>query len=170
MTIIKDGTGTSFACRVTKRNRLVTEARTSTNEHATNHVDGLAFHLVYEQTPAGANDCFLFMQNKSNTDISLEGMTIRVPTNEVILIYRNPTGIPAGGTSNTPVNNNFGSTNKAAGVFLVGNDITGLTVTELVDRIYVSAGNNTIAFFAVTGGIQINSTLIFNYHGPEEQI
>ncbi len=102
---------------------------------------------------------------------------------EIIKIIGKVDGIPIGGTNITPVNLNLGSGKTADGIFLGGNEITGLSGGSQLHRIYIGSSNttttfnfgqdiivpknNTISIWAVNLDIEIAFTLLFNYHNVD---
>ena len=180
MVLIEDGRGKGYFAQVDKYNKLQTDAVTQTAEHAANHELGKAFHWVFSQTPTGANDCFLYIKNSDDDDLVIEGIWFQVGTNEQVICKLGDTGTSSGGTTATPVNNSTLSSKTAEGTFEAGNDITGLSGGSTVEKYWLAAGNESKHFnfeqdiilgkngvftmYAVTGGIQINGTVVFNYH------
>jgi len=81
---IEDGGGSGRKAKVDAHQRLDVHAVTITAEHSVNHNDGEAYHLLFSQTPTGANDCFLYIKNNSDTDICLEGIWFRVASAEQV--------------------------------------------------------------------------------------
>jgi hypothetical protein len=179
--MIRDGKGTGYLVGVNAENRMMVESVTQTLEHHTNQNEQLAFNLVFQQTPTGANDCFCYIKNSNNIEIVLEGMWIRVASNEQILVYlEGQEDTIAGHSGATPTNLYSGSGNIASGTFRTGNDITGLINEVLVNRFYIAGGNESksinfeqdiilpknqiISFHAATGSIEIDGTIMFNYH------
>ena len=179
--MIRDGKGTGYLAGVNGENRMLVEAITQTIEHHANQHDQLAFNLVFQQTPTGANDCFCYIKNGSSVDMVFEGMWIRVASDETVLVYlRGQEETIAGHSAATPANLYGGSGNIAAGTFRTGNDITGLTNEVLINRFYIAGGNESksinfeqdiilpknqiISFYAATGSIEIDGTIILHYH------
>jgi hypothetical protein len=180
MVLIEDGKGKGNFAQVDSSGKLQTDAVTQTAEHASNHEQGKAYQWVFEQTPTAANDCFLYMKNSDDDDLVIEGVTLRVPTNEQIQFKIGDSGTTSGGTSAIPVNLNTLSGREAEGTFEAGNDITGISGGSTFDKLWVGASdtsahfnfeqdvilgkNGVFTMYATTGAIQINGTLVFNYH------
>lgn len=176
---IRDGTGSGKLAKVNTYNQLVTRAISGSVEHWVNHDQGLCYNLLFDQTPTGAGDCFLYVKNTSSDyDVVIEGFTCAVGSAEQILVKLNDTGTPSGGSTATPVNLNSGSGNSAVGTFQTGNDITGLSGGSTADKIwFTSAGtesynfeqdmvlgvNGVFTLYAVTGAVNVRGTLILRY-------
>ncbi|KKM87175.1 hypothetical protein LCGC14_1271630 [marine sediment metagenome] len=180
---VEDGTGQGYKAQVNAENRLVTFAVTETLEHHINSSDGLSFNLLFQQTPTGANDCFLYIKNTDDMLLTVEGIWIRAASNDTIEVKLNDIeGSVVGHSEATPVNLNAGSGKSASGTFRTGNDITGLSGGTISERVYVASGNASIlisfaqnlvvpknfiiSFYAVTGTAEIDGTLIFHYADP----
>ncbi len=145
-----------------------------------NEIEQQVYTVVVSQTPTGANDCFCYVKNTSSTDLTFRSLTIATASNETIQIKIKDTGTPVNGTAYTPINRNSGSTNVATGTFQTGNDITGLSGGSVVDQIFLKGGdssskyfwqshiiirsNDTLTFYAVTGGIAIKMSFTIYYH------
>lgn len=180
MGIIEDGTGSGRQAEVTSENRLKIESITKSVKRHANEDEQNAYQLVFQQTPSIANGCFLYIKNENFLNkLIIEGFFIRTSGNEQIEIELTVTGT-ASGTSSIPGNCYSGSSNEAEGTFVLGNNITGLSRGTIIDRQYIALSNNsnninfeqdiviptnqTFALYAVTGGIEIDGTLIFHYH------
>ena len=188
--LIEDGTGSGKTAAVNSENRLKTIAITTTVEHHINHEEGMAFNIIFQQTPSYEDPssdtgdiCFLYLKNTDNLDICLEGIKLRLGgtgQSEIIKLIGNPSGTPVNGNSVTPSNLNLGSGKTADGTFETGNNITGLTGGTELERNYLGSSdttvdinfeqdiivpkNNIITLWASTTGTEIAGTLIFNYH------
>lgn len=189
---IEDGTGRGYSASVSTENMLNTTSVQSSTEHHANHEHGLAFHLLFQQTPT-LNDpsiqedtCFLYIKNTDETDMCLEGILLRLAgsnVSEIVKIVGNDTGSPVGGDNMTPSNCNLGSGRLATGVFYASNTITGLSGGTEIERIYIGSSNSstyfnfendiivpknkTITLYASTTGTEIDGSIIFNYHSTE---
>ena len=177
---IEDGTGTKATAKVcTSENRLFTQAVTLSMEASRNINFGDSYNIVFQQTPTGANDCFMYIKNTSTDNIVIEGITVRSAGNERIAVKLGDTGTPSGGTTATPVNLNAGSGNEAEGTFETGNDITGLSGGTVAKRIYAPTGNQSVYYnfeqdmvlpqnkvltlYAEVGSIELDGELHFFY-------
>ena len=176
--IIKDGKGTGYTAQVGTDNRLLVHAITESVERSATE-DGVSFHLLFDATPTGAGDCFVYIKNESDDVMIIEGFTYSVASAEQILVKRNDSGTAAGGGITTPVNCNFGALTQATGTFRTGNDITGLSGGVTVDKLWCTSAEttgynfeqdiiipkySTFSMYAVTGGINVRGTVIFNYY------
>ena len=176
--MIKGGTGNGYMAGVTVENRLLTESITYSGEHHANH-SGNAYNMLFEVTPAGAGDCFLYMKNGNETDLVIEGLWLRVASAEQIIMKLGDVGTPASGSSVTPANVNAGVNNAALGTFQEGSDITGLSGGVTVNKGWVA--NTTSSYFnfeqdlilpqnlvytlyVVTGGVALSGAIVFHYH------
>lgn len=179
---ILDGTGTGKRAKVNSLNQLETSSVTQSAERFANLEYGKAWHVVIEQTATGGNDNIFYFENTGSTNLIIEGFTYRVASAESVLIYLNNTvSTLAGGTTATPVANNTGSANAPDATIEAGNNITGVTVGDLVDRVYMTSTESTGYNFdqdmiispggnfmiqAVTGSVQVSMTIIF-HEDPE---
>jgi len=161
-------------------NRLSVNAITQSTEHHANHLNGLAFSLLFSATPTGAGDCFLYVKNQSENDAIVSGFGLWLVANEYIDVKLRDVGTPIGGTDITPANLNSGSGNSATGTFLNGNDITGLSGGTTVGRFYHVSGSGTdctnfeqdvilkkngvLTMYVQTGTTALAGHLNFNYH------
>jgi hypothetical protein len=180
---IEDGGGSGRRAKVDKSQNLHTHATTTTIEHIVNHNDGEAYHLLFNQTPTGANDCFLYMRNNSDgDDICIEGIWFRVASAEQVVVKLGDSGTTSGGTTATPANLNAGSGKVADGTFEAGNDITGLSGGTTIEKYWLTdtatqhfnfeqdviiPKNGIFTLYAVTGAVAIAGTVVFNFHSGE---
>jgi len=178
--IIEDGQGKGKTAGVTTENMLKVEAVTQTLEHHASQDHGTAFQYSWQQTPTGAGDCFLYIKNLDDIDMVVEGLKLRAAGAEQVEVKLGDAGTPAAGTDRTLINCNAGSGKTADVTFQTGNDITGLSGGNVVERIYVPNGteskyynfeqdiiipkNNVLTLYAVTGGIEIDGTFICHFH------
>ena len=179
--VIEDGKGTSKKVGVSDGNRLLVESVSGTVEHTAN-TEGNAYHMLFQQTPSSSNTCFVYIENNSDTSITIEGLYLRLggtSQTEQIEVKLKVTGTPSG-TDTTPVNCNTGSGAEADGVFVTGNNITGLSSGEIVERWYIESSNTSVIFnfeqdiiiqkntsialYAVSGSNEIDGTIVFHYH------
>ena len=143
--MIRDGKGSGTLVEVNAENQLVTAAITASVEHHVNHAHGKAYNMVFDVTPTGAGDCFLYIKNTDSLDLIIEGIWIRVASAEQITMYLAQTGTPSGGADTPPSNLNAGSANLALGTYETGADITGLSGGRIVNKGWVA--NTTSAHF-----------------------
>lgn len=189
--LIEDGTGSGRTAAVNSDNRLEVVAVTASTEHNTNHADGLAFNVLFEQTPSGADPsagdlyeetCIFYLKNTSDIDMTSEGILFRLAgsgLSDSIEIRGGNIGDPIGETTVIPANLNLGSGNSATGIFSSGNSITGLTGGTVLQRMYIESGHSTyfnfdqdiiiprnriITIWSMTPVDEISITLSINYH------
>jgi len=177
---IDDGTGTGHRAKVNDENFLETLSISSPVEHHVNHVERRAYNCVIEQTPGGAGYYFFYLKNTGDDDLIITSIQLYTPSVEAINFVLLPIGT-AVGTTYVPINKYCGSANTADAECVVGNNITGLTGGNTVDRLVINGGtvgminidwisnfivpkNTSIAFSAVTGSIKINMTLSIFFH------
>jgi len=177
---LEDGLGSGRTAGVTTDNSLRVMATSLTIEHHANHYHGEAYNVLFEVTPTGADDCFFYLKNEHDEDMTLEGIWIHNTASEYIDVKISDIGTPSGGSDITPVNLNCGSGKSAIGIFQQGVNITGLSGGLNTHRIWHlgSAGmaiynfdqdiivskNNVVTLYAQTGTSAISGLLVFNYH------
>lgn len=176
MSVIKDGTGKGYLAQVNLDNRLMTTAISESIDSHINQTEGQSYSVIVAQTPTGAGDCFCYIKNLStNLKIFITSVKLYTAADETIQVKLKDTGATAGGTPYIPVNRNSGSTNLADVTVEVGNDITGLSGGLVVDQFFVKGStssvqidwdsglllgiNQSISFYAVTGGIAVKMTV-----------
>jgi len=192
---IHDGEGSGYTVGVTEHHRMKVISIATTPERHVNHFNGLAFNLVVQTTPQYDNPstdsggiCFLYMKNISEKDLLIEGLSMRLGGDgdmDSIDLVANDGETPVGGNEISPVNLNLGSGNTAEGIFLQGENISGMDRGITMDRIYVESGNvtvpynfeqdivvpknNVVTFWAEYGGSQINLVVNFHYADVEDE-
>ncbi|MCH7759983.1 hypothetical protein IIA15_01060 [candidate division TA06 bacterium] len=182
MTIIEDG-NTGNVATVNSDNRLEVVSITSSNEHHTNHKRQKAFHLLFDVTPAGAGNVFLYVNNTNDKDLILEGITYRVASAEQVLLKIGVTGTPSGGSDIVPINCNAATAQVPEGTFQEGTNITGVATGNTVEKLFLEntssehfnleqdviiPPNSAFALSVVTGGVAISGTVVFNFHDADE--
>ena len=60
---IKDGTGSSRLAGVNAENRLMISGPTVSKEHHTNFTFQDSYNMLFDVTPVGASDVFLYLKN-----------------------------------------------------------------------------------------------------------
>jgi len=178
---IEDGKGTGSQAEV-KGNKLLVSGVFSTQEHYANHNQGMAYSLLFNATPTGPGDCFMYLKN-GNPDyaLSIEGFWLKMEADDYVDLMLSAEGDPIGGDDITPVNLNTVSAIQAIGTFKQGNDITGLSGGKRAYRMYhantkesiyrnfnmdiVLAAGGIISFNIGAGTVPIAGALIFNFHG-----
>lgn len=178
---IEDGTGSGEQAEV-KNHKLLVSGIVSSPEHYANHNIGLGFNVIVTATPTGTGDYFFYMKNL-NQDVALniEGIWIKMESDDYIQIELNDNGTPIGGTDITPVNANTSSGQQALGTFLNSNDITGLNGGDVLHRIHhatskgsiyhnfnmdIVLGTNGVLTLSIgAGAVPVECILVANYHG-----
>lgn len=144
---IENGTGNgAYRAKVNKANELCTRSVTETIEHHTNHTDNRAYNLLFDVTPTGAGDVFLYIKNTGTRDYILESITLYAASAEAVEVYLNASGTPSGGSSATPANLAAGSPNTPVGTFQTGADITGLSGATKVTHLRKAADSESKEF------------------------
>lgn len=182
--IILDGKGKSYKAGVNSEHRLLVSSVSRSKEHHANITHGRSFNMLIEQTPTGADDCFMYMKNTSEDTMVIEGFGVYAASAEKIYGMLGQIGTPVGGTDTVPAVLNAGSAQIADGTFQVGNDITGLSGGWVFERFRVPANtatnivnfeadivippNQTFTAYAATGGILIEGHV--NFWFEEEEV
>lgn len=174
---ILDGTTGAFRAKVDSDNRLWTLAISVPYQHHNAHTHQAAYSLVAQQTPTGADDCFVYLKNENSDDLNVWELCLTCAAAEDIEVW-SVTGT-AVGTDYTPVNLYVGSGKQPQTTCKVGNDVTGLTKVKLIKRykmeagktqhIYVSTAiivpeSHAIAIYAVTGTALTDVCAEFDFH------
>ncbi len=126
------GGGKGYIAGVSSENRLFTSTVQSSIEHHVNHTEGLAFNIVFSQSPTAADDCIFYMLNSDDKDMCVEGITLGVTdctADETLYFKVGDSGTRNGANTVTPVNLNAGSGNNADGTFEYGADLDGGSAT-----------------------------------------
>lgn len=180
--MIRDGSGRGYTAEVTDENRLLVGAVSVTKEHHTNFSHQDSYNILFNITPTGAGDYFLYVKNTSIFPIVCEGFSVRCVSDEVIRIKLDVLGTPSGGSDVVPANLTAGAGNQAIGTFQEGSNITGLTGGITVAQYYIEGSNEskfrnfdadivvpqneTFVMFVETGGIQCDGFLVmWHDHG-----
>jgi len=124
--IIGDGEGNGHSAGVTDENMLKAECVSQSVEHHVNQEHGQAYSIPFSVKPAAADDCIFYLKNNSDTDMTIEGVTLGATdpsANETVYFKLGDTGTPDSGDTLTPVNLNTGSGNSATGTFEKGTDL-----------------------------------------------
>jgi len=183
--MIRDGSGRGYIAAVSSEGRILISGVQVTKEHHTNFFHQDAYNIIFNVTPTGVEDYFLYVKNASSNPIICEGFSIQCPTNKIIKIQLGVIGTPADGTAVTvvtPPNLTAGSGNQAIGTFRTGNSIAGLRGGVTCAQYYVEGSNDsnfrnfdadiiipqnqTFAMFAINGGIECNGFLVM-WHDHE---
>jgi len=176
--MIKGGTGNGYLAGVTNENRLLTECITYSGDHHANK-EGSAYNMLFDVTPSGAGDCFLYIKNSDTKSMIIEGIWLRVASAEQINMKLNDVGVPAGGVAVVPANLNSGSNSPALGTFQAAADITNLSGGTIINKGWVAntatayfnfeqdvivTENTTFSMYVVTGSVNVAGTIVFHYH------
>lgn len=174
---IIDGSGAGYRAKVNSANQLSVLAATIPLRHHNAHIHKSAFSLVAQQTPTGANSCFVYLKNTDSDDLSVWELCLRCAAVECIEVW-SVTGT-AVGTDYTPANIVVGAGNQPQVTCVVGNAITGLTKSKLLKRYWLQAGvqmhleimtalilpeDHSIAMYAVTGTALTDLCAAFDFH------
>ena len=131
--IIYGGTGNGYAAGVNEDNQLRVRAVTLSGEHFHNHHDADAYHVVFNQSPTAADDCFFYLENTSTTkDLIVEGVCVGVKdctADDTVYFQVNDTGTRNSGTAVTPVNMNTKTSKVAEATCEKGADLDGGAAT-----------------------------------------
>lgn len=178
--IIEDGHGSGVKAKVSEGGCLFTRA---VNVHFLQHInetDQEAYTAIIDKTPTGAGDCFFYIKNNSDMDMYISSMTAAAAADEVVRLYVNDTGTPAGTTANTLVNRHAGSGKLADATAYDGVDITGLSGGQMVEQFEIDGAvgsqkwryssaiiipkNHVFSLYAVTGAIALTASLSIAFH------
>ena len=178
--MIEDGTGSGKKVKVTDENCMCCKAVTFPFQQHVNEDLEEAYSIVVSKTPTGAGDCFLYLKNTSNDPLMLCKAKVYAASDEFIQVKVGDEGTPSGGTSNTPINRNFGSGHTADCTCEDGVNITGLSGGAIVEDAFFDGGvsmnqiewqsmlilpkNSVATFYAVNGGIALKMTLSMLFH------
>lgn len=184
--MIEDGTGSGKTVKIDENNRLLTYAVTRTDPLYFNDEEQTVYKAVIFVTPHSvnpsieANTYFFYVKNTSEKHLHINRFRHWSESNEIIDIYINVSGSPAGGTEIVPVNSNLGSGNQADGIFLKGSGITGLSGGTLIGRSRIPSShdiqvidyestlilkkNNTVVLSTPIGGSDLEIVMSFYYH------
>ena len=147
---------------------------------------GDAYHVLFGVNPDGANDCFFYLKNDSDSQyLVIEGFWYTASAAEEVNVYIAQTGtaVKTNGSDLTPVNLNA-SSGKAADVTCYGEtadaavDITGLSGGRNIDKLWITAladnkffnfeqdvvldKNDTFSLYAVGGDVLIRGNVVFH--------
>lgn len=154
------GGGNNRVAEVDDKGRLKVFSVTIEPEYFANN-EGNSFQLQLTVTPSPSAD-FLYIKNLSEDPLVLENLFVTCDSRENIWIYRNPTGTPTDGSEIDPVNSNFGSSRKAEGTFIYGEDLGGLTAGTLFNTLPCFSDSNNTFTFRNWIILTKNSTILFN--------
>jgi hypothetical protein len=127
---IIDGAGKGYGAKVDSLNRLNTFSITEAEARFLSK-SSKVWSAYFSLTPTGANDYFFYIKNTGADKLLITNF--RVSSTAVTrLTYEKVTGTAAGGTTLTPTNRDFASSNSPAATIESGVDITGLTTGGIV--------------------------------------
>lgn len=190
---IESGIGNGFQAGVNSQFRLMTSGVNASIEHHVNHHDGMAYSIVFNQSPTLADDCIFYMKNTGDSDIALEGMDFgfinATAVDAEVYFKLNADGTRNAATDVVPANLNSGSGIVATGDFEQGADLDGgaATLTGGVEiQRYVFANiqdlktehfnfpqdiiikpNGTFTIWASDAGATYYFNLFMNYHSED---
>lgn len=176
MVLIDNGKGDGgYSVGVNSENKLETMAVSQSITHHNNQAHGMVFSLLIDNTPTGAGDCFLYLKNSDDKDMSISSLNLCAATDEIIEVKLCDTGTPVDGTAVIPINRNAGSGEAADGTFQTGVNITGLSGGNIVDYIAIDSEigshkhrwdsfiiipkGKTLALYATNGAIALKGSL-----------
>lgn len=160
------GGSNSVPAQVTKEGLLYTFA---TNIDVPKHINQFyeeSYIVMNTITPSASSDIF-YVRNEKEDNLFINAIELYSDTDEIIEIYKNPTGEPSNGSNISPVNCNFNSNKQAVGTFYSGNDISGLSGGIKRNKIRLQAGkqvryemlnwtilprNTSLSFHVINGG------------------
>jgi len=150
--IIEDGhSGNKVA--VNTGNRMLVQAVEESIEHHINHFHGLAFQLIFSESPTAGDDCIFYMQNTSDTDLVIEEAMLFVDGACEVSLQIGAKGTRNAATAIVPINANAGSGLSADGIFESGADLDGGSATL--------SGGSTIVMYKF--GAATSKSEIFNF-------
>lgn len=187
---IQDGTGSSKKVRVNSNNRIETESVTTTSLSTTSKQDGNAYTVGTDGVlnfnfTSGVDNAILYCKNNEDVDLFVDVCVVSQDVAGIYKYIKNPTTgtLIDSGTSTTPVNFNFGSSNvadldviklNASGqTFTNGTVITysrnpaGLQPLDFLGTVVVPKGSSFgITYDPVTSGAVTISTFFFVHLSP----
>lgn len=140
---IRDGRGKGYLAGVSSENRLRIGGVSVSKIHHTNYEHQDAYNMLFDVTPTGAGDCFLYIKNTSTLPVILTGFNMLAGTAERISVGLGSVGTVSGGADTPPINLYAGASRKLSGTYETGNDITGLTGGEIAAIYAIEAGTNS---------------------------
>jgi len=162
--LIEDGKGTGRKAAVSNDNFLKTRAVTVSIEHYINHHNGEAFNILFQQAPTAGDDCIFYMENSSDDDVVVEGLTLAVSGACEVYIQINDVGTRNAATDVVPSNLNASGSKLGDGEFEYGADLDGGAATlaggyEIERYVFYAATNSSAFNFEQDVILQKNRTL-----------
>jgi hypothetical protein len=186
---IEDGHGSGIKAKVDSSGHLTTHSVTTSAERHSNEEHNQAYHVLFNQSPTAADDCFFYMVNNSDNPLAIEGVSIgfknATAVDAEIYFKLNARGTRNSATALTPANCFASSGNEADGTFEKGADLDGgaatLTGGTEIER-YLFANtqdqitkhfnfeqdliltkNETLTIWATDAGATYYMTVVFNF-------
>ena len=187
---IQDGTGSSKKVKVNSNNRIETESVITTSLSTTSKQDGNAYTVGTDGVlnfnfTSGVDNAILYCKNNEDVDLFVDVCVVSQDVAGIYKYIKNPTTgtLIDSGTSTTPINFNFGSSNvadldviklNASGqTFTDGTVITysrnpaGLQPLDFLGTVVVPKGSSFgITYDPVTSGAVTISTFFFVHLSP----
>lgn len=187
---IQDGTGSSKKVKVNSNNRIETESVTTSSLSTTSKQDGNAYTVGTDGVlnfnfTSGVDNAILYCKNNEDVDLFVDVCVVSQDVAGIYKYIKNPTTgtLIDSGTTTTPVNLNFGSSNvadldviklNASGqTFTNGTVITysrnpaGLQPLDFLGTVVVPKGSSFgITYDPVTSGAVTISTFFFVHLSP----
>ena len=133
---IIDGMGSGKSAGVDKNNRLETESVTTTSLSSTSKRDGNAYTVGTDgifsgSFTTGTDNALLYVKNNEDEDLFVDVCVVSQDVAGIYKFIKNPTAgtLITNGTSTSPLNLNFGSSN-AADLDVIKLDTVGRTFTD----------------------------------------
>lgn len=148
---IKDGNSGVIA-EVNADNQLETHAVTRSDAEYHNEVKQRYYTFPFDAIdPTTTDDYFVYIGNTSTNKLIITELSISSTVAGFVAVH-SVTGTAGGGGAAITVGNRFlGSTNTPTGTFVTDPDITGLTLVNVLELVYLIADTSLIIPF--TGGI-----------------
>lgn len=187
---IQDGTGSSKKVKVNSNNRIETESVITTSLSTTSKQDGNAYTVGTDGVlnfnfTSGVDNAILYCKNNEDVDLFVDVCVVSQDVAGIYKYIKNPTTgtLIDSGTSTTPINFNFGSSNVAdldviklntsGQTFTDGTVITysrnpaGLQPLDFLGTVVVPKGSSFgITYDPVTSGAVTISTFFFVHLSP----
>lgn len=135
--ILKDGSGTGTAAKVTSDNRLEVEAIQRTLTQHVNEKHKKHFSLTFEAIdPVGADDYFVYIKNTGTKNLHLSKFRFQSTViGSVELHDVTGTAVFTAGTDITPANRFLGASETLTATIKTDTDTTGLTNSATLIRL-----------------------------------
>lgn len=128
---IEDGKGRGYLLEVDSSNRVRAAAVVRKEIVAVSDTNGKAFIAETNFTTTGTNQIFFYLKNDDTAlNLHINRIIMNTDSNTMFHLYK-ATGVPSGGSTVTPTNLNFNSSEAATVTCLGAASITGLSTTKL---------------------------------------